>query len=149
MSARTALERRFSRIAAPLLVAALVVACVAGLLIDQRIRRDGLVVDRIRVKPTLITPNGDGEHDAAAISFRIKGPDRVNLELLDSSGHVVRHLAVAQRLADRKVAHFAWDGLTDSGAPAPAGTYTLRIHEIKRDRTITPPNEDIVLVRTL
>jgi flagellar hook assembly protein FlgD len=124
------------------------VACVAGLLIDQRIRREGLVVDRIRVKPTLITPNGDGRHDTAAISFRIKGPDRVTLELLDSFGHVVRHLAVAQRLGDRKVAHFTWNGLTDSGAPAPAGGYRLRILEIKRDRTITPPNEDILLVRT-
>jgi hypothetical protein len=148
LSARTALERSSSRWAGPLLVAAIVVACVAGLLIDQRFRRDGLVVDRIRVKPTLITPNGDGEHDEAAISLRIKGPDRVNLDLLDSSGRAVRHLAVAQRLGDRKVAHWAWNGLTDGGAPAPAGTYTLRIHEIKRDRTITPPNEDIVLERT-
>jgi hypothetical protein len=126
------------------LVAAVVVACVAGLLINQRIRRDGLVVDRIRAD-VCFTPNGDGHDDTAGISFRIKGPDLVNLEILDSSGDVVRHLLVAQPMADHKVAHYVWDGLADGGAPARPGSYTLRIHEIERDRTITPPNETIVL----
>ena len=52
--------------------------CVAGLLINQRTRRDGLVIDRIRADPCF-TPNGDGHDDTAGISFRIQGPDRVNL----------------------------------------------------------------------
>jgi hypothetical protein len=145
LSARTALELR--RIAAPLLVAVVVVACVAGLVINQRTRRDGLVVDRIRAD-SCFTPNGDGHDDTAGISFRIKGPDRVNLEILDSSGEVVRHLLVGQRMADHKVAHYVWDGLADGGTPAPVGTYTLRIHEIESDRTITPPNASIVLARS-
>jgi hypothetical protein len=145
LSARTALELR--RIAAPLLVAAVVVACVAGLLINQRTRRDGLVVDRIRADPCF-TPNGDGHDDTAGISFRIQGPDRVDLEILDSSGDAVRQLLVGQEMADHKVAHYVWDGLADGGTPAPAGSYTLRIHEIERDRTITPPNATIVLARS-
>jgi hypothetical protein len=147
LSARTALGRSVSRWAAPLLVAAVVVACIAGLLIDQRFRRDGLVVDRIRTD-MCFTPNGDGHDDTAGISFRIKGPDRVNLEILDSTGGVVRHLLVGQEMADHKVAHYTWDGLADGGSPAPVGSYTLRIHEIGRDRTITPPNETIVLARS-
>jgi flagellar hook assembly protein FlgD len=129
------------------LVAVVVLACVAGLLVNQRIRRDGLVVDRIRTDPSF-TPNGDGHDDTAGISFRIKGPDRVDLEVLDSSGDVVRHLLVGQPMENHKVGHYVWDGNADGGAPAPAGSYTLRIHEIDRDRTITPPNETIVLVRT-
>ena len=135
------------RIAAPLLVAAVVVACVAGLLINQRIRRDGLVVDRIRVDPSF-TPNGDGHDDTAGISFRIMGPDRVDVDLLDEDGGVARHLLIAQPMADHKVGRFVWDGLTDSGAPAPGGVYKLRIIELDRDRTITPPGEGILLVRT-
>jgi hypothetical protein len=122
------------------------VACVAGLLIDQRIRRDGLVVDRIRVDESF-TPNGDGHDDTAGISFRIKGPDRIDLDLIDASGHVVRHLAVRRLLADHKVTRFVWDGRTDAGAMAPAGVYTLRIRELGRDRTITP-GEETVLVPT-
>ncbi len=136
------------RWAAPLLVAVLVVACVAGLLINQRIRRDGLVVDRIRVDECF-TPNGDGHDDTAGISFRIKGPDRVDLDLLDADGEVARHLLANHPMRDQRVEHFVWDGLGDDGAPAPGGgAYTLKIHEIDRGRTITPPGEGIQLVRT-
>lgn len=121
-------------------------ACVAGLLINQRIRRNGLVVDRIRVDASF-TPNGDGHDDTAGISFRIKGPDRVDLDLIDASGREVRHLAVHQPFGDHKVTRFVWDGRTDGGAPAPPGVYTLRIKELGRDRTITP-GEEIFLVPT-
>jgi hypothetical protein len=144
LSARTALELR--RIAEPLLVAAVVVACVAGLLINQRTRRDGLVVDRIRAD-VCFSPNGDGHDDTAGITFRIKGPDRVDLDLLNASGDVVRRLLVAHPMRDEKIQHFVWDGQADGGAPAQNGTYTLRIHEIERDRTITPPDTMIVLLR--
>jgi hypothetical protein len=134
------------RIAAPLLVAAVVVACVAGLLVNQRIRRDGLVVDRIRVDPCF-TPNDDGHDDTAGITFRIKGPDRVNVDLLDTSHDVTRHLLVGHPMRDHEVEHFVWDGLADGDEPAPEGVYTLRIKEIDRGRTITPPGDGILLVR--
>jgi hypothetical protein len=145
-SAKTAPVPNVNRIAAPLLVAAVVVACLAGLLVNQRIRRDGLVVDRIRAD-ACFSPNGDGHDDTAGISFRIKGPDRVDLDLLDSSGDVVRHVLVSHPMRDEKVEHFVWDGQAEGGSPAPDGTYTLRIYEIDRDRTITPPDTMIVLLR--
>ena len=95
----------------------------------------------------LLTPNGDGHDDTAGISFRIKGPDRVNLDLLDSSGDVTRHLLVGHPMRDHKFEHFVWDGLADGGTPAPDGVYKLKIEKIERGRTITPPGEGILLIR--
>lgn len=143
-SAKTALERNFSRWAAPLLVTALVLATLAALYSNQRTRRQGLVLDSIHVS-SAFSPDGTGHRDRAKISFRIKGPDEIDLEVLDAGGAVVRHLAAARLLADREVTVFHWDGRTDTGSPAPPGVYTLRVEELRRDRTITP-SERIRLV---
>ena len=67
--------------------------------------------------------------------------------MLDYESEVTRHLLVAHPMRNRKVEHFVWDGNADDGALAPDGIYTLRIHEIDRDRTITPPGEHIQLTR--
>jgi hypothetical protein len=125
-------------------VAVLILAGIGALAANQRLRRGGLVVDAIHLTPAF-TPGCDCPRDRAKISFRIKGPDEVDLDILDSDGDPVRRLAENRTLPDREVTVFHWDGRTDSGAPAPPGTYTLRIHERRRDRTITPPGEETVL----
>jgi flagellar basal-body rod modification protein FlgD len=48
----------------------------------------------------------------------------VSVKVLDSAGQVVRRLDLGTREAGLN--QFAWDGLTDAGAPAPAGTYRLQ-----------------------
>jgi flagellar hook assembly protein FlgD len=124
---------------------ALLLASLSALYLNQRIRRDGLVLDSIHVTPRF-SPNGDGDHDRARISFRIKGPDEIDLDVLDSSGDRVRRLAAGRTLGDRVVTRFRWDGRTDAGGEAPAGVYTLRIRERRRERTVTP-SEQIALSR--
>lgn len=125
-------------------MAALVLATLAALYSNQRIRRDGLVLDAIHVIRAF-SPDGNGHRDRAKISFRIKGPDEINLDVLDANGRLVRRLATARLLPNREVTVFHWDGRTETGALAGPGTYTLRVHELRRDRTITP-GEQIRLV---
>jgi flagellar hook assembly protein FlgD len=121
------------------------VASIGALVHNQRLRRDGLVLDRIHAT-SFFTPNGDQNGDIAQVTFRIKGPDRVRVDVIDSSGRLVRRLAVARRMPDGRPRRFLWNGNDDVARPAPAGTYTLRIVILGRDRTVTPA-QHIVLVR--
>ncbi len=136
---------RSTRLAGPLIVAALVLASLGALILNQRARQEGLVLDRIHVSSSF-SPNGDGHGDLAAIGFRIKGRDRVNLDVINASGVRLRRLAQDHKMRNRKPARFVWDGRTDAGSPAPPGVYTLRIEILGRGRTVTP-SEEIVLTR--
>ena len=49
----------------------------------------------------------------------------VELNIKDASGAVVRQIQIA---SDAGQEAFTWDGLTDSGAQAPTGTYTLSVN---------------------
>jgi flagellar basal-body rod modification protein FlgD len=55
------------------------------------------------------------------------GASSVQLVIKDASGATVRQIAVP---ADAGQEGFTWDGLTDSGAQAPTGTYTLAVNAI-------------------
>jgi flagellar hook capping protein FlgD len=134
-----------SRRAAPLLVAVLLLAGFAALFVNQRLRREGLVIDTIHLTPVL-TPGCECPTDHADISFRIKGPDAIDLDVLDSDGNRVRRIAENRELPDRVITVFRWNGKTDAGSPAPPGIYTLRVHERERDRTINP-TEEMTLAR--
>jgi flagellar basal-body rod modification protein FlgD len=48
----------------------------------------------------------------------------VSVEMIDSSGQVVRRLNMGTLQAGNQ--QFAWDGLDANGERAPAGTYTMR-----------------------
>jgi hypothetical protein len=136
---------RLRRLAGPLIVAALLLATTGAMVHNQRLRRAGLVIDRIHVT-SFFTPNGDQNGDIAEVHFRIKGPDQVQVDVLDSEGRLVRRLAKGRRMEDRKAKRFLWNGNTDAEQPAPPGTYSLKIVILGRDRTVTP-DQRIVLFR--
>ncbi|MGZ5309114.1 MAG: hypothetical protein ACXWDQ_01545 [Solirubrobacterales bacterium] len=136
---------RLRRLAGPLIVAALILATTGALVHNQRLRRDGLVIDRIHVTSSF-SPNGDKNGDIAEVHFRIKGPDQVQVDVLDSEGRQVRRLAKGRRMEDRRARRFLWNGRSDAEQPAAPGTYSLRIKILGRDRTVTP-DQRIVLLR--
>jgi len=103
------------------------------------------VLDRVHLT-TFFTPNGDQNGDIAEIHFRIKGPDQVRVEVVNSSGKTVRVLAKGRRMQDRHSRRFLWNGNNDLEQPAPPGFYTLRITILGRDRTVTP-HQEIQLIR--
>jgi hypothetical protein len=124
-------------------VAALIVACVAALVVTQRTRRSGLVVDQIQLTKKF-SPDGDAFGDAAAITFRVKGDDVIQLDVMRRSRQI-RRLAVDQEVPDGEPVSFVWDGLDDSGQVAPPGRYRIRIELEDRDRVIAPGEKMILL----
>lgn len=64
-----------------------------------------------------------------------RSADSVNIDILDSSGNVVRHLELGPR--DTGVNVLAWDGLTGSGAAAPAGEYTFKVNAVQGGQAVS------------
>jgi hypothetical protein len=124
----------------------LVIATIAAMFVTQRVRRHGLVLDKIKVTETF-TPDGDNDADKAVIRFRLTRAETVDITVLDSDDDEVATVAEDEPHSDHKLLRFYWNGFEDDGAAAPPGTYSLRIFLEGRDRTITP-SETITLVPT-
>jgi spore germination protein YaaH len=72
------------------------------------------------------SPNGDAVKDGATMEYSLKASAAaVRLDVLDSSGTVVRSVAVGAQGAGANSA--TWNGRVTGGAWAPAGSYLLRV----------------------
>jgi hypothetical protein len=93
------------------------------------------------------SPDGDGRRDVAHIALFIRADEpHATIELIDSSGEVVRTLAPDVPLrADQRI-QLTWNGRTDQGLPAPTGPYQLRVVLPGLDREAVDPRH-IVIVR--
>jgi hypothetical protein len=70
------------------------------------------------------------------VCFRLTRTDRVEVSAVDASDRVVRVLASTQPLEGGDAPHcFDWDGRTDAGQAAPAGSYHLQLTLEEADRT--------------
>ncbi len=64
------------------------------------------------------------------MGFELARPaDKVTLDIHDAGGNVVRSLDLGPR--DAGVNVVAWDGLTSSGAAAPAGDYSFKVSAVQ------------------
>jgi hypothetical protein len=87
--------------------------------------RPGLQID---LSSRVITPNGDGVNETAAISLimsQFAGPTGVEVDLFDLGGRRVRRLVSAQRSAGAYSE--SWDGRNDQGTLVAPGLYLLRV----------------------
>jgi hypothetical protein len=90
---------------------------------------------------TPVHPHTRCASHSALMTFRLREPGRVALAIVGSSGATVERLTPAAGRHMRKGrVTLRWDGRTDSGAQAPAGTYHLRVHLRSLGRTITIPD---------
>jgi hypothetical protein len=90
---------------------------------------------------TPVHPHSRCASHSALLSFRLRKPGRVALAIVNTSGDVVERLtpAAGRRMPKGRVT-LRWDGRTDGGAPAPEGTYHLRVGLLSLGRTITIPD---------
>ena len=87
------------------------------------------LLDRVRSRPQVFTPNDDGINDQAEIRFtiyRLIRGRRIEVGIYDLSGRKVRELSLRRDnpSGDHSV---AWDGRDDAGALVRPGTYLARV----------------------
>lgn len=78
-------------------------------------------------------------HAIAAISFTLRKPERLTVEIVNGNGDVIRTLARSEQAAPG-TQQFKWNGRDDSGLVVPDGTYKPRVHLGRERRTIALPN---------
>src|SRR5688572_14165171 len=127
-----------SRLAPAALVAALLVATSAAFVVTEKLKltRNPIVGPRV---DKIFSPTCDCRTGSATISFRLRSPDRVSLEIIDSGGDVVHEL-VRNRPQGRAPVSYVWDGRDGEGRIVAEGAYRPRVHLDRQRRTIVMPN---------
>jgi flagellar hook assembly protein FlgD len=98
-----------------------------------------LEVTSLKVRPKVVSPNGDDVRDAAKVTYALSTRATVRVEVLDSSAQVVRSLAAAQAYRSGSPS-FVWDGRNASGKLVRDGDYRVRV-------TATSPGQQAVKTR--
>jgi hypothetical protein len=134
--------RRLGASAAALAFALLVAASIGAFFVTTRLKRSSPVVQRLSFE-RYVSPNGDGRHDTARISFRIKRDDEVTVAIVDENGDEVRTLA-GDRQLDKGLQRFRWNGRLQSGDIAPDGEYRVRVGLRHAGRSVLSPRRIFV-----
>jgi flagellar hook capping protein FlgD len=127
-----------ARFAPAALVAALLVATSAAFVVTEKLKltRNPIVGPRV---DKIFSPVCDCATDTASITFRLRKPDHVTVEMIDAHGDVVRELA-RRRPQGRTAVSYVWDGRDTDGRVVEEGSYRPRVHLDQARRTIVMPN---------
>ena len=127
-----------ARLAPAALVAALLVATSAAFVVTEKLKltRNPIVGPRV---DKIFSPVCDCATDTASITFRLRRPDQVTVDVIDSQGDVVRELA-RRRPQGRAAVSYVWDGRDSEGRVVEEGSYRPRVHLDRARRTIVMPN---------
>jgi hypothetical protein len=110
-----------------LVVSFLLAATAAAIVITQHLRDEGPVASSIHWK----TRPGPRYR----VCFLLTRADKVQVSVVDLSGHSVRVLADRELEGGDAPHCFAWDGRTSGGRPVPPGPYRLQLSLERADRT--------------
>jgi flagellar basal-body rod modification protein FlgD len=90
---------------------------------------EALQAAQLTGRSVLVTGNqlaADGKGTAVVGGVNLAAPaDKVTVEITDANGNPVRSIALGASGAG--ISRFTWDGKTDAGADAPAGTYSFTV----------------------
>ncbi len=120
-------------------MAALLVATGLAFVYTESLKLTKSPIVGTRVLPKVISPVCDCPTDSAFISFGLRNADLLDVEIIDSSGNVVRTLAHRES-QPRGPVRFVWRGKNDAGGVVPEGLYRPRIKLRRQHRTIVLPN---------
>ena len=103
---------------------------VGGQLVVRLIEAEGRLVDQVRPRVRVFSPNGDGVHDLFEVQFNIlklTEPAPVRFELFDMGGRQVRGKKGEGVWARNGRFVRLWDGRDDEGELVEPGVYIYRI----------------------
>lgn len=139
--------------------AALVIACFAAFVITQRLKHTPTAVQRFELAP-IFSPTPTGHIKVEPISFKLANAERVTVTILDADERTVATLVRDRPVARYKQFALRWnghegtayiktvaavpDGTTivtpvNTGAPAPAGEYHVRVYLHEQRRAVLSP----------
>jgi hypothetical protein len=127
-----------SRLPQILLVVVLLAATAAAFAVTERLKLERSPITGTRVDK-VFSPVCECARDVAVISFRLRKPGKVTVDVLDSSGHSVRTLVRRREERAGRVS-YTWDGRDEDGAVVPEGSYRPRVVLAEHGRTIVLPN---------
>ena len=106
-----------------------------------------LDVTRLQVSPHAISPNGDGVHESAVVSYGLSTSATVKLDILNPAAKVVRSLASGKAYRTGTPT-LVWDGRNASGNVVPDGRYRVRLTATAPGRQASK-SRSVVVDRTL
>jgi hypothetical protein len=126
------------RLLSTLLVVALLGGTAAAFAVTQGLKIEPSPILSPRIDK-VFSPVCDCDTRVATIQFKLRKPDRVQLEIVRGD-EVVRTLVPGRRLRSGKVT-YTWNGRDDQGRFVSQGVYKPRVHLTGQHRTIDLPNE--------
>ncbi|HWN22226.1 MAG TPA: FlgD immunoglobulin-like domain containing protein [Gaiellaceae bacterium] len=128
-----------ARIASTVLVVALLAATAAAFALTEVLKLQKSPITGTNVAPVL-SPVCDCATAEAAIHFKLRERDVVDVSVIDGGGDVVATVARGEPVSAGRVS-FAWDGRDDAGNVLPEAEYRPRVHLRDANFTIEMPNE--------
>jgi len=102
----------------------------------------------VAISPNPFSPNGDGLYEETHVSFYLKKPANVLIEIYDLSGQMVRRFEKKYYGEVGRTAGVTWDGRDENGRVVPYGIYVMRFEsiddEFKRPERF---NEAVVVIK--
>jgi hypothetical protein len=127
---------------AAVVFALLVLATVAAFAYAQRVKRDPLLADRVKIgaeKSNAFAPEGICDKRRIRLKFRTTTSNEAMVEIIRPGGEQVRVLADATFLKRYSYHVFHWDGKNAEGVVQPPGRYRLRLKLENEDRSLVLP----------
>jgi hypothetical protein len=121
-----------------LLVLALLGCTAAAFAVTEGLKLEKSPITDTQVSK-LVAPDSVTSFATASISFLLRKPDRLTVQIVNGNGDVIRTLA-RSRPARPGTQQFIWNGRDDRGRVVPDGTYKPRVHLGRERRTIALPN---------
>ena len=138
----------------------LVIACFAAFIVTQRLKHTPTAVQHFQLTP-FFSPTPSGHIKQARISFKLASADEVTVTIVDAAGDTVATLVRDRPVARYKQFSLRWNGRSgtahahtvtseadgttivtpvNTGRPAPAGEYRVRVTLHAQDRSVLSPN---------
>ncbi len=127
-----------ARLPQTLIVLALLGATAAAFAVTERLKLERSPITGTRVD-RVFSPVCECARNVAVISFVLRKPGTVTVDVLDSSGRSVRTLVRNRDEAKGRVS-YTWDGRNGGERVVPEGRYRPRVQLEEHGRTIVLPN---------
>ncbi len=129
-----------ARYAPAALVAALLVATGLAFAYTEQLKLTRSPILSTRVPLKVFSPTCECATDRARISFVLREPDRVTVEMIDARGEPVRTLVDERPTRRDRRLNLTWNGRDDAGSVVPEGRYRPEVRLAEQRRTIVLPN---------